>query len=87
VDLDPARRVPEVLLVHDRVPAIDRLRLVPRDAHGHRAGDPGPFEVPHRAATQIMEQGPRETGRLAGLAPRASEFLDGLAPSVEDRGG
>ena len=44
----------QVLLGYDGVPAVDTLRLVPGELHGHGPGHAGPLQVPDRGAPEIM---------------------------------
>ena len=77
------RALPEHRLVDDRVPPVDRLRLVPDHLHRHRPGHPGPLEVPDRRPPEVVRDAARAPGRLARLGPCLPEAGDRLAATVK----
>ena len=50
--------------------------------HGDRAGDAGPFQVPHRGAPEVMRDATGQAGRIGGSIPSAAEALDPLSVAL-----
>ena len=68
-------RLAQIRLGHDRVAPIHRLGLVPRELHGHGAGDAGPFEVSNCSPTQVMDHAVLKSGLAARRLPEFAETL------------
>ena len=64
---------PKVGIVHDRVPAIDRFRLVAGELHGHGPRHAGSLKVADCGASKVVEDPRRHAGRFARSLPRPAD--------------
>jgi hypothetical protein len=85
IELFAARQ--KVGLDHDRVAAVDRLRLVTDELHRCRPRDPGALKVPDGGAAQVMRDEPCNARRLARAFPCAVEILNRFAIPTEESTG
>ena len=69
--------------IHDRVPPIDALSLVPDHCHRGGAGHPSSLEVSNSRAPQVMGDAARTASVTAGGVPPLDEALDRLAVAVK----
>src|SRR5262245_11801416 len=83
VDRQLLRALSEHRFVHDRVPSVDALGLVPNHLHGRRARDARALEVPDGRPPEVVQDTPWDTGRDAGRPPRLDEALEPAPGAVE----
>jgi hypothetical protein len=68
-------RLGEVSPAHDRVPEVDRFRLVASELHGPAARDTCALEVPHGTAAKIVWDSAGDAGEFARPVPRTAEHI------------
>src|SRR3989442_3615023 len=76
--------LPEIRLDDDRVPPVDRLRLVPRHLHRHRSRYARPLKVPDGRPPLIVEKSTGRPRLPARRPPRLGHRLDRPATATED---
>jgi hypothetical protein len=84
--LELGAAVAQHALVGDRVPAIDRLGLMPDHRHRRRARHARPLEVAHGGPAKVVGDPARQACQPAGGRPRAAKALDGLPVAVKSQG-
>jgi hypothetical protein len=57
-------------------PTVFEEGQMPRELHGHGAGDAGPFEVSNCSSTQVMDQAVLKSGLATRGLPGPSEAFD-----------
>src|SRR5438132_1680514 len=80
------RPLSEHALVRDRVPAIDRLGLVPDHLHRGRPWNSSPFKVPDCRSAEIVRDSVWDAGETTSRLPRSPKLLDRFPVPVEEPG-